>query len=76
MQVVLIIFFYAGPASSILSVVLYKCRGGYGVCAETRPKLAQTLSRCYFGVADAKMCRRVIAQGILHMIIVVQPGVT
>jgi hypothetical protein len=76
MQIVLIFFFYAGPASSILSMILYKCRGGYGVCAGTRPKLAQTLSRCYFGVADANMCRRVIAQGILHMIIVMQPGVT
>jgi hypothetical protein len=26
MQVVLVLFFYAGPASSILSMVLYNCR--------------------------------------------------
>jgi hypothetical protein len=58
-QVVLIFFFYAGPASSILSMVLYKCREG---ATESVPKRDPNLLKHFRGAISAWLTPKCVGE--------------
>jgi hypothetical protein len=59
MQVVLVLFFYAGPASSILSMVLYECREG---ATESVPKRDLNLLKHFPGAISAWLTPKCVGE--------------